>query len=68
MVKLVFVAAIWVIGPVIDTLVEPRFQRLAPTLGEPPSPTFIQIKKQFLALEIVATLSFYVIIMVWVLA
>jgi len=67
-VKLVLVAAIWVIGPVIDNVVEPGFRRLAPEHGEPPTPAFISSYKRYLALEITATLLFYVIIVIWVLA
>jgi len=65
-VKLVLVAAIWALGPFIDNVVEPRFKKLAPA-GEPPSPAFVRIQKQYLAVEIVATGLFYAVIVIWVL-
>ena len=64
--KLVLVGAIWVLGPFIDNVVEPKFQRLAPATGEPASPDFIRVQKQHLALEIIATGLFYVIVVIWV--
>jgi hypothetical protein len=66
MVKVVLVAAIWVLGPVIDNFVEPRFPRLAPAPGALPSPPFVRIHKQYLTLEVIATLLFYTIIVIWV--
>lgn len=67
-VKLVLVAAIWAMGPIIDNVAEPRFQKLAPASGEPVSPAFARARKQYLALEATATLLFYIIIVFWVLA
>lgn len=66
-VKLVLVGAIWVIGPIIDNVVEPGFRQLAPVSGEPASPAFARIQKRYLALEAAATLLFYVIVVIWVL-
>lgn len=65
-VKLILVAAIWILGPVIDNVVEPRFRKLAPAPGEPPSHAFRRIQKQYLALEAVATGLFYVVILIWI--
>ena len=65
--KLVLVGAIWVLGPVIDNVVEPKFLQLAPTPGESASPAFIRIQLHYLRLEVVATGLFYVIIAIWVL-
>lgn len=65
--KLVMVGAIWVLGPVIDNVVEPKFRRLAPAAGEAASPAFIRAGRQYLMLEMVATGLFYVIITMWVL-
>jgi tetrahydromethanopterin S-methyltransferase subunit D len=65
-VKVVLVAAIWVLGLFIDNVVEPRFQKMAPGPGEPVSPAFIRIQKQHLTLEVIATLLFYLIIVIWV--
>jgi hypothetical protein len=64
-VKIILVGAIWVLGPIIDNVVEPKFMKLAPALGEPASTAFIRAQKQYLTLEIVATLLFYVIIVIW---
>jgi hypothetical protein len=66
-VKLIFVVAIWALGPFIDNAVEPKFQKLAPAPDEPTSPEFIRIQKQHLTLEVIATALFYVIIIMWVL-
>jgi branched-subunit amino acid permease len=65
-VKIVLVAAIWMLGPLIDNVVEPRFQKLAPGPAGPRSPAFIRIQKQYLTLDVIATLLFYVIIVIWV--
>jgi hypothetical protein len=64
-VKVMLVAAIWVLGPIIDNLVEPKFRSLAPAPGEPWSPAFMRAEKQYLTLEVVATLLFYIIIVMW---
>ncbi len=66
-IKIVLVVVIWVLGPVIDNVVEPKFQRLAPEHGETASSEFIRIQKKYLALEVVATGFFYLIIGIWVL-
>lgn len=66
-VKLVLVAAVWVLGPLIDNAVEPRFLRLAPASGESPSPAFVRIQRQYLTLEVLATGLFYLIVVIWVL-
>lgn len=66
-VKLVLVAAVWVLGPMIDNAVEPRFLQLAPASGESPSPAFVRTQRQYLTLEVLATGVFYLIIVIWVL-
>lgn len=53
--KLAFVAALWVLGPIIDRAVEPRLARLVPPPGEPASPGFARVRRQHLALEVAAT-------------
>jgi hypothetical protein len=65
--KLVLVAAVWVIGPIIDKVAEPRFRRLAPTAEEAVSPAFVRAERAYLALEVAATGMFYVIVGLWVL-
>ena len=66
-VKLVLVAVIWVLGPVIDNVVEPGFVASAPATGEPPSPAFRSAFRRYLAFETVATGLFYAVLAVWVL-
>jgi hypothetical protein len=66
-VKLVLVAAVWVMGPVIDKVAEPRFLRLAPTAGEAISSELVRAERAYVALEVVATGMFYLIVAVWVL-
>ena len=66
-VKIAMVAALWVMGPVIDNVVEPRFRTLAGATGEARTLAFIRIQRQYLALEITATFLFYIIMIVWIL-
>ena len=66
-VKVVLVGAIWVLGPLMDKKVEPRFRALAPAVGEPASVEFLQSLKTYLSMEIVATGLFYAIVLLWVL-
>lgn len=68
LVKLVLVAAIWVLGPIIDNVAEPRFKKLAPQSGEPASSAFLRTQRHYLQLEAVATGLFYVVVAMWVLA
>ena len=65
--KLLLVAALWVLGPVIDNVAEPQFRKLAPAPGEPPSPPFVKARRLYLTLEVSATLLFYAITVLWVL-
>jgi hypothetical protein len=67
-VKLVLVGAIWVLGPIIDNVVEPEFRQLAPGPGESASAGFIRIQQRYLLMEVAATGLFYVIVVMWVLA
>jgi len=64
-VKLAMVAAILVLGPVIDNVIEPRFRALAPAAGEPPSPAFVLARRRYLVVEALATLLFYAILVLW---
>jgi hypothetical protein len=67
-VKISLVAVIWVLGPIIDNVVEPEFRKLAPMPGESASPAFNRTQQRYLLLESVATGLFYLIIVMWVLA
>lgn len=60
-IKLFLVGVVWVVGSLIDNVVEPKFKKLAPAPGEQASLEFIRIQKQHLLLEVFATLLFYVI-------
>lgn len=66
-VKLALVAAVWVMGPIIDKVAEPKFRALAPSAGSPASAPFAAAQQQYLMLELAATLTFYAIVAVWVL-
>lgn len=65
-IKIILVIAIWVLGPVIDNKVEPEFIKLAPASDQGASSEFLQIFNRYLALELIATSLFYVIIIYWV--
>jgi hypothetical protein len=65
-VKIVLVLGIWVIGPIIDFAIEPRYASLAPKHGEPARPAFLRIQKQYLGLETAATALFYAIVVIGV--
>jgi hypothetical protein len=65
--KLVLVVVLWVLGFSLDKAVEPRFARLAPAPGEPPTPAFLLVHRRYLALEASATGLFYVITVMGVL-
>lgn len=67
LVKIFLVLVIWILGPVIDNVVEPKFKKLAPEPGGQASPDFIAIQKQYLMLETIATSLFYVITVMGVL-
>ena len=58
-IKIVLVAATWVLGPIIDKVAEPKFVALAPKPEEIPSREFVRSHKQYLTLELSATLLFY---------
>lgn len=66
-IKLILVVALWLLGPFIDNVVEPKFRELAPVSGESVSPAFLRVQKQYLAVEVSATALFYSIVAMWVL-
>jgi hypothetical protein len=65
-VKLVLVGVVWLLGPIIDNLIEPAFIRLVPLTGENATPEFVRIQKQYLAIEITATMLMYAITIIGV--
>lgn len=66
-VKLVLVAVIFVLGPVIDKVAEPAYRGHAPGAGQAPSAAFRRAERRYLALEIAATALLYVVLVVWTL-
>lgn len=66
-VKLILVGLVWVLGPVIDNVIEPKLKNLLPVQGQPFSPEFVRIHKQYMALEITATMLMYLITIIGVL-
>jgi hypothetical protein len=66
--KLVLVGGMFVMGPIIDNVIEPKFKELAPGPGGAPSPEFIRVRSRYLGLEVAATALFYVIVVMWVMA
>jgi len=65
-VKIIFVAVIWVLGPIIDNVVRPKFKKLAPADKEKATTGFLSVQKQYLVLEGFATGIFYLIVVAWV--
>lgn len=63
--KLVLVAAIFALGPLIDNVAEPRYARSAPRPGSSASPEFARAQRQYITLEIAATLLFYAVTALW---
>jgi len=66
--KVILVGAIWMLGPYIDRVVEPRVETLAPAPGEAPSPESVRNQRHYLTVEIIATGLLYAIVAMWVLA
>ena len=64
-VKLFLVVALWVLGPIIDNVFEPRFRTLALHADAPASRAFIKARRRYVAVEIFATSLFYLIILIW---
>jgi len=66
-IKLVLVLAMWVMGPIIDNVIEPKYKKFAPVAGNQVSPEFNRIQRKLLIIETIATLDFYVIMVLGVL-
>jgi hypothetical protein len=66
-IKLSLVLAVWILGPVIDNVAEPKFRDLAAVADNSVSADFIKARNNYLTLEIIATGIFYVIMIYWVL-
>ena len=64
--KLVLVALLWAIGPVIDKVAEPPFRRLAPAPGAAVTAEFTQALKKYLAVEMAGGILFYAVVVLGV--
>ena len=67
-IKLVLVGVIIALGTTLDKLVEPKFLKLAPNPGQPPSPEFIQVQNRYILIETTATGLYYATVIMWLLA
>ena len=65
--KLFLVLVIWVLGPIIDNAIEPKYVKYAPVAGDQASQEFKNIQKKLLIFETAATLDFYIIILLGIL-
>lgn len=65
-IKTVLVALIWIIGPVIDKVIEPKFIELSPVQEERPSEEFNRQWTRYFATELIADLLFYIVIVLGV--
>lgn len=59
--KLALVVALWVVGPVIDNVLEPKFRNLAPPPGGLPATGFEDALRRLVLVEVLATGMFYAI-------
>jgi hypothetical protein len=66
--KLALVGLIWILGPIIDNVVEPKFHSLAPQPGSTVTPQYLIIERKYLLFEVMATTLFYIIVIMWVTA
>jgi len=61
-IKILLVILLWILGPYIDNVVEPKFRKLSPSPGQQALPEFLKIQKKYLLIEGTATILFYIII------
>lgn len=66
-IKIILVALIWLLGPIIDNVIEPRFYKYAPAPGTTASQEFIRALNKYLILDTIAGLLFYIVVFYWVL-
>jgi hypothetical protein len=59
--KIGLVGLIWILGPIIDNVAEPKLKKLIPLQGQVSTPAFIHIQRQHLLLEITATVLMYAV-------
>jgi hypothetical protein len=63
--KVMLVALVFAIGPLIDHVIEPRFRVLAPQPGEAPAPAFVAARHRYVAAELLATALLYGVAILW---
>ena len=68
LVKLILVAALWMLGPIIDKVLGPASRKEAPFPGEVCGSAFVQAERRYLMGEMAATGLFYGIVAMWVLS
>jgi len=66
-VKIVLVVIIWILGPYIDNVLEPKLYKLAPLPGQAGSPEFASALNKYIVFDTIAGALFYVIVILWVL-
>ena len=65
-IKMVLVLFMWILGPVIDNVFEPRLHKLVMDQANVMSASFVHAQKQYLLIEIFATAIIYVITIIGV--
>lgn len=65
--KIVLVGLLWVLGPIIDNIAEPRLRKEITAAGLEPGTGFSAAKNRHLLLEIIATLLMYAVTIIGVL-
>ena len=65
-IKMVLLGMLWVLGPLIDNVFQPKFEKSAPSSGEDAAPAFVKSQNQLLAAEIAATGLYYVLLILGV--
>lgn len=66
-IKIVLVAGIWVLGPLIDGYAEPKIKKFLPFSEQAPAQEFFPAQKLHLRLEVVATILMYAVLIIGVL-
>jgi hypothetical protein len=59
--KMALVGLIWILGPIIDNVAEPKLKKIISVPEQITSPSFINIQQQYLVLEVSATTLMYAI-------
>ena len=65
--KIILVALIWILGPLIDNVAEPKLKRLVALQEQNLTADFVQAQTQHLVLEIAATVLMYAAVVIGVL-